>query len=140
MGSILEFMKPICLFAKRNKNNKHKKKKEGVHRDEKKEQLLKNNQLTLHECILNSPNIYKSSPLLSSSSSKRVYPNPPFVNENVSMETVLLGDCWNPLFENDDDVAGIKGTKKRVSFRTPEVADIFILSTSPESPHRQALM
>ncbi|KAL7598656.1 hypothetical protein Lser_V15G20944 [Lactuca serriola] len=146
MGSILDFLKPICLFANRNKKNKHKKRHQNgqKQKDEKKEQLLKNNQLTLQDCILSSPSLNRSSPLPLATSSKRVHPNPSFVTENLSMETqtLLLGDHLNPLFEydnNDDDDdemgMGIKKTKKRVSFRTPEVADIFILTI--ESPELQ---
>ncbi|KAI3688503.1 hypothetical protein L2E82_46124 [Cichorium intybus] len=136
--SILDCIKPICLFG--NRNHKKKKQQPG-HRDEKKERLLKNNQLTLQDCIISSPSFNKSSPLPTVSSSKRIYPNPSFVNENVSIKTLLLRDHLNPLFQNDNDNdEETKKTKKRVSFRKPEVVDIFILTDeSPASPDVQAL-
>ncbi|KAK1435607.1 hypothetical protein QVD17_01373 [Tagetes erecta] len=137
MGSLIACLKPICLLG----NNKKKEDEKGqrtLHKEGNKERVLMKNKLTLQDYILSSP---RSSPF-GVTNNKRVHPNPPVVNERVTSERLLLGARieggeGDQLKTKMDDDLPSKGErrKKRVSFRMPEVADVFILGGSPTTVH-----
>nr|GEW22082.1 hypothetical protein [Tanacetum cinerariifolium] len=145
MWSLLEFLKPICVCGKRKKKEFKNRQERPLRKGEKKEKLLKNDQLTLRDCILSSP---RSSPLPQpGTSNKRVYPNPSTFNNNdvsldIPLSEVRLDARLKEVKDDDDngmetkmeDESMSRGgrTKKRVSFRRPEVAEVFILDASPE--------
>ena len=144
--SLLEFLKPMCVCGKRKKKEYKKRQERPLRKEEKKSKLLKNDQLTLRDCILNSPR----SSTFPVTSNKRVYPNPSnFSNNDVSLERLLvevhLDVPVKEVKDNDDNaletkmkdesLSGGGRTKKRVSFRRPEVAEIFILDASPATVH-----
>ncbi|PWA39521.1 hypothetical protein CTI12_AA570880 [Artemisia annua] len=147
--SLLQFLKPMCVCGKRKKKEYKNRQERPLRKEEKKGKLLKNDQLTLRDCILNSPR----SSTLPVTSNKRVYPNPSTLNNNdVSSERLLVEVRLDaPVKEvkvkdNDDNdletkmedesLSGGGRTKKRVSFRMPEVAEIFILDDSPATVHK----
>ncbi|KAI3825816.1 hypothetical protein L1987_07468 [Smallanthus sonchifolius] len=140
MGSLLACLKPICLSCN-NKKKEHEGRPEqrAWHKEEKKERLMKKDKLTLQDYILSSPR----SSTLPVTSSKRVYPNPQFVSDGVSKERRLLGGRLDSRIEDGHLETKIeenllsKGErgKKRVSFRKPEIADVFILVASPTTTH-----
>ncbi|PWA86206.1 hypothetical protein CTI12_AA143080 [Artemisia annua] len=140
----------MCVCGKRKKKEYKNRQERPLRKEEKKGKLLKNDQLTLRDCILNSPR----SSTLPVTSNKRVYPNPStFNNNDVSFERLLLevrldapvkkvkDDDGNDLERKmeEESLTGGGSTKKRVSFRMPEVAEIFILDasldTSPATVH-----
>ncbi|KAI3673830.1 hypothetical protein L6452_39960 [Arctium lappa] len=127
MESILEFMRSLCFFG----NNK--KKKTQHKRKQQQRPSQKNDQPTLQDCILSSPAFNRSSPL-PATSKKRVHPN-----DDVSMKRLLLED-EETVTEMKDDSSPRGRRKKRVSFRMPEVVDVFIiLAASPTTHHSSDL-
>lgn len=143
MGSLLACLKPICLLGYNKKKEDDHGQQRTLHKTEKKERLLMKDKLTLQDYILSSP---RSSPFLVTNN-KRVHPNPPVVNDSVSNERLLLGARLDARIEGsdgelktktEDDDLSSKMRKKRVSFRMPEVADVFILGGSPTTVHESS--
>ncbi|GKD83597.1 hypothetical protein Tco_1350436, partial [Tanacetum coccineum] len=136
---------PSEVLKQRKKKESKNRQERPLHKGEKKEKLLKNDQLTLRDCILSSPrSISLPQP---GTSNKRVYPNPStFNNNDVSLDILLSevrldvrlkevkDDDDNGMETKMEDESMTRGgrTKKRVSFRRPEVAEVFILDASPE--------
>ncbi|CAI9756849.1 unnamed protein product [Fraxinus pennsylvanica] len=131
-ASMLECMKPRCLLAtSKIKKQSHRQENQQKHQ----QQLRKNNceVLTLEEWILSSPgfNVPKQCP------SNRVHPSfegdhedlVPESRDNISLEiSMKIDEGEKGKLENSSVGRNQSGKmKKKVSFRSPEVAEIFIL-------------
>ncbi|KAD5507603.1 hypothetical protein R6Q59_031604 [Mikania micrantha] len=142
MGFLLACLKPICLLGHNKKKEPERRHEQHeLHKEEKKEWLLKSDKLTLQDFILGSPR----SSSLPITSSKRVYPNPVSIDKGDSRDTCLSEGRFDARIE--DEASGYDGklekkiegslsskgerTKKKVSFKMPEIADVFILVESP---------
>ncbi|KAI3717917.1 hypothetical protein L1987_69839 [Smallanthus sonchifolius] len=135
MGSVLTCLKPICLSCNNNKKeHEGRHEQHALHKEEKNERLTKKDKLTLQDYILSSPR----SSSLPVTSSKRVYPNPQFVIDDVSKEKRLDSRIEDGHLETkieENLLSKRERGKKRVSFRKPEIADVFILVASPTTTH-----
>ncbi|KAL2483727.1 uncharacterized protein Fot_45171 [Forsythia ovata] len=137
-GSLMKFMKPIRLWAAM------KIRKNQFHGQENQQQLLKNTckVVTLEDWILSSPGFSTSSSggnlHESKQSSNRIHPS-----VDGEYEKIVPNSRASFSVEIDKDEKGqsentslrrnkSRKLKKKVSFRNPEVADIFLLE-SPET-------
>lgn len=120
--SIFEFMKPKCSSLWDTKKNKKRQLSPRPQPPEK---------LTLQEWILNSPSLNRIYPSFEESVEATAYKLQP--RERFSLERMKMEVDDDEELEEDADIMSCKSQsgkrKKKVSFRLPEVADIFVLDS-----------